>query len=239
MSFSIRVAGPLSLHRNKGGGAAAGRQEGRPQHSVVPRRSAPLSKKHILIVEERFELARHAFELLSSHGFDVELACTGRRGAEMARVRRPDLIVVTLNIDQDPSAGEAAGDMGALHVPTVVRAGLGGKLSREMVDALQPLAVLRDPVSDADVLEAVAAAFAETSRRATGSDHIRSTDDNMRMQVGDAEQKANALDRWDDEGGAPALADQPKRDGGRIRPRPSGSAAFAQSSRKAFRPTEA
>lgn len=134
--------------------------------SSGPRDLAMQSKKLILVVEERFELARHAFELLTLHGFEVELACTSGRGSEMARLRRPDLIVVTLSIDEGLSADEAAGDLGALHIPIVVLSGFGGRLAGQMIDALQPSAVLRNPVSDADLLAAVAAALAESPRQA-------------------------------------------------------------------------
>jgi DNA-binding response OmpR family regulator len=134
--------------------------------SSVPRSFAMRPKKLILIVEERFELARHAFELLTLHGFEVDLACTSWRGLEMARLRRPDLIVVTLNIDEGLSADEAAADLGALHIPTIVLSGFGGQLAGQIIDALQPSAVLRNPVSDAALLAAVAAALAESPRQA-------------------------------------------------------------------------
>ena len=155
----------LKALRNSGAEGMVMVAKGGPERNV-PRDLVMHSKKLILVVEERFELARHAFELLTLHGFEVELACTSWRGSEMARLRRPDLIVVTLNIDEGHSAEEAAGALGALHIPTVVPCGFGGRLARQMVEALQPSAVLWNPVSDADLLAAVAAALPEHPRRA-------------------------------------------------------------------------
>lgn len=118
----------------------------------------------ILIVEGRTGPARHALALLTLHGYDVRREATSGAGVASAQSVRPDLLIVSLDIDEGLSDSASLQRLGALGVPTIARSGFGGELADRMADALHARPVLRNPVSDSDLLKAVRAVLPVAGR---------------------------------------------------------------------------
>jgi DNA-binding response OmpR family regulator len=111
------------------------------------------------VVEARLDRARHVSALLTLHGYDVDSAATSVIGAEKARVRRPDLLLVSLDVDEGLSDPEALQPLGSLGIVTVVCAGFRGDLARRTASALQVHSMLNSPVTDSQLLRAIRAAL--------------------------------------------------------------------------------
>lgn len=127
------------------------------------RSAAGLHKRTILVVEARLDRARHVSALLTLHGYDVDSAATSVAGAEKARVRRPDLLLISLDVDEGLSDPEALQPLATLGIATVVCAGFRGELARRMASAPQVQSMLDNPVSDSQLLRAIRAALSEAA----------------------------------------------------------------------------
>ena len=127
------------------------------------RSAAGPHKRTILVVEARLDRARHVSALLTLHGYDVDSAATSVAGAEKARVRHPDLLLISLDDDESLFDPEALQPLATLEIATVVCAGYRGGRARRMASALQIHSMLDSPVTDLQLVRAIRAALSEAA----------------------------------------------------------------------------
>lgn len=127
-------------------------------------------RQTVLLVEDDPELVRFAQVSLRMEGYRVLLAGDGERAMELARKRRPDLVVLDLRLplaDGWQVLAFIQGDPALEATPVVVLTATAGPRERERALAAGVADYLVKPVSADELLDAVARALAG---RPTASD---------------------------------------------------------------------
>jgi len=84
---------------------------------------APMKKgpPHILIIEDNLLLSTELEMIIEDTGGTVAgVATTARRGIELARTEKPDLIILDLFLDDGSTGFEVLADIAPLDIPTIV-----------------------------------------------------------------------------------------------------------------------
>ena len=145
-------------------------------------------KNKVLIVDDDADFVRKTRQTLKAEGLDVATASTGQAGFHKARGLSPDIIL--LHLLKNTSAGGAdtaraiASDAALAEIPVILLAE-GDETPEEDEKNLPVKGILKKPVGDEELLEAVRA-------------HVRKTGKSRRELIGDIDR---LIEKWKDRQG--------------------------------------
>ena len=119
-----------------------------------------MTTKNILVVDDERDVAEFMRDLLEDNGYGVTVAYDGVEAMEKIRERKPDLILLDLQMPEETGTGlyrklHTRSDL--KHIPVIVVSGLAGR----NIAVSKSVTVIDKPPEEKEVLEEVRKALGE------------------------------------------------------------------------------
>lgn len=88
-----------------------------------------MAKKHVLVVDDEADIVEFLTELLEDNGYEVSSASDGLAAMELVEVKRPDLILLDLQMPEETGTGlyrKLQHKKDFKEIPVIVISGLAG-----------------------------------------------------------------------------------------------------------------
>jgi CheY-like chemotaxis protein len=118
-----------------------------------------MAKKHILVVDDEKDIVEFLTQLLEDNGYEVTAAYDGVQGMEMVLQKRPDLILLDLQMPEETGTGlyrKLHNKKEYKDIPVIVISGLAGSY----LAVGKSVPVIDKPPGEEQVLQEVAKALA-------------------------------------------------------------------------------
>jgi CheY-like chemotaxis protein len=119
-----------------------------------------MAKKQILVVDDEEDIVEFLRQLLEDNGYEVAAAYDGVQGMEMVLKKRPDLILLDLQMPEETGTGlyrKLHNKKAYKDIPVIVISGLAGSY----LAVGKSVPVLDKPLGGEEVLREVAKALGE------------------------------------------------------------------------------
>ena len=113
-----------------------------------------MTKKNILVVDDEKDIVEFMKDLLEDNGYGVETACDGVQALEQIKKKRPDLILLDLEMPNETGTGlyrKLRGKSEFKEIPVIVVSGLAGR----NIAVSKSVTVIDKPPEESQILEEV------------------------------------------------------------------------------------
>ncbi len=119
-----------------------------------------------LVVDDEKDILEHISNILSRSGFDVIVSSDGRKGIELARARKPDIIILDIylpDLDGSEIGTILKNDPNTKHIPIIYLTGLVTKDEIPKVEKTGDSFIIAKPVGRSELLNVVNKALANSN----------------------------------------------------------------------------
>jgi CheY-like chemotaxis protein len=119
-----------------------------------------MAKKHILVVDDETDIVEFLTQLLEDNGYEVTSAYDGQAAMKMVEARKPDLILLDLQMPEETGTGfyrKLQHKRDLKDVPVIVISGLAGNY----LAVSKSVPVIDKPPTEEKVLDEVRRALAD------------------------------------------------------------------------------